>query len=350
MLVVILALVVMITLHELGHYLTAKRAGMKVTEFFLGFGPKIWSIQRGETEYGIKLHPGRRLREDHRHGEPRGGAAGGRGPHLPPEVVRPAGVGGRRRLGHALPAGPGADLRGPGRSSGSPAARSTTEPGSPAPVDRAASPTGSGADEAGLQPGDRIVAIDGEPTTAAPAKRRSRQVVPVPTRTATTVPRSPTLLQRSSTARPAVGLAAAAYTYTADRRQPPTRGLRPRHHRWHERRPTEKVGPVEGLVQGAGRVRNIIVGVSIEGRSASFFSPSGISPTSARQVGSAREDRTTPGQDVRRPRTRTRARRRPPRSTARLAPRLAPRARTGSCRSTASSARLRRRRRSTPAR
>lgn len=57
MLVVILALVVMITLHELGHFLTAKRAGMKVTEFFLGFGPKIWSTRRGETEYGIKLIP-----------------------------------------------------------------------------------------------------------------------------------------------------------------------------------------------------------------------------------------------------------------------------------------------------
>jgi hypothetical protein len=57
MLVVIMALVVMITLHELGHYLTAKRAGMKVTEFFLFFGPKVWSIKRGETEYGIKCIP-----------------------------------------------------------------------------------------------------------------------------------------------------------------------------------------------------------------------------------------------------------------------------------------------------
>ena len=46
-----------IFLHELGHYLAAKRAGMKVTEFFLGFGPRIWSFQRGETEYGIKLIP-----------------------------------------------------------------------------------------------------------------------------------------------------------------------------------------------------------------------------------------------------------------------------------------------------
>lgn len=57
MLAVVLAIVVMITLHELGHYLTAKRAGMKVTEFFLGFGPKIWSTRRGETEYGIKAIP-----------------------------------------------------------------------------------------------------------------------------------------------------------------------------------------------------------------------------------------------------------------------------------------------------
>jgi len=51
------ALVVMITLHELGHFLTAKLAGMKVTQFFLGFGPRIWSVRRGETEYGIKAIP-----------------------------------------------------------------------------------------------------------------------------------------------------------------------------------------------------------------------------------------------------------------------------------------------------
>ncbi|MGI8663900.1 MAG: M50 family metallopeptidase [Acidimicrobiales bacterium] len=56
-LVVVAAIIVMIFLHELGHYLTAKWAGMKVTEFFLGFGPKVWSFQRGETEYGIKAIP-----------------------------------------------------------------------------------------------------------------------------------------------------------------------------------------------------------------------------------------------------------------------------------------------------
>jgi membrane-associated protease RseP (regulator of RpoE activity) len=55
--IMISAIVVMIFLHELGHYLTAKWSGMKVTEFFLFFGPKIWSFKRGETEYGIKLIP-----------------------------------------------------------------------------------------------------------------------------------------------------------------------------------------------------------------------------------------------------------------------------------------------------
>ena len=52
--IVIAALVFMIFMHELGHYLTARWAGMKVTEFFIGFGPRIWSFKWGETEYGIK--------------------------------------------------------------------------------------------------------------------------------------------------------------------------------------------------------------------------------------------------------------------------------------------------------
>lgn len=56
-LVVVLALGACIFLHELGHYLTARWAGMKVTEFFLGVGPRIWSFRRGETEYGVKAIP-----------------------------------------------------------------------------------------------------------------------------------------------------------------------------------------------------------------------------------------------------------------------------------------------------
>jgi len=41
--------------HEAAHFAAAKAFGMKVTEFFAGFGPRLWSFRRGETEYGIKL-------------------------------------------------------------------------------------------------------------------------------------------------------------------------------------------------------------------------------------------------------------------------------------------------------
>jgi membrane-associated protease RseP (regulator of RpoE activity) len=54
---VILSLFTIIMLHEFGHFIMAKRAGMKVTEFFVGFGPRIWSFRRGETEYGLKAVP-----------------------------------------------------------------------------------------------------------------------------------------------------------------------------------------------------------------------------------------------------------------------------------------------------
>lgn len=56
-LAVILGLLVMIFLHELGHFVMARRADMKVTEFFIGFGPRIWSFKRGEVEYGLKAIP-----------------------------------------------------------------------------------------------------------------------------------------------------------------------------------------------------------------------------------------------------------------------------------------------------
>ncbi|MBB5805310.1 membrane-associated protease RseP (regulator of RpoE activity) [Saccharothrix ecbatanensis] len=46
-----------IALHELGHLATAKMFGMKVTRYFIGFGPRIWSFRRGETEYGLKAIP-----------------------------------------------------------------------------------------------------------------------------------------------------------------------------------------------------------------------------------------------------------------------------------------------------
>ena len=54
---VIGAIVAIVMLHELGHFATAKWAGMKVSEYFFGFGPRLWSIKKGETEYGIKAIP-----------------------------------------------------------------------------------------------------------------------------------------------------------------------------------------------------------------------------------------------------------------------------------------------------
>lgn len=57
MLIVVLAIIGMIFLHEMGHYVTARAAGMKVTEFFLGFGPRLWSMRRGDTIYGVKAIP-----------------------------------------------------------------------------------------------------------------------------------------------------------------------------------------------------------------------------------------------------------------------------------------------------
>lgn len=53
----VVALLVSVMLHEGGHFLTARRFGMKATQFFVGFGPTLWSTRRGETEYGVKAIP-----------------------------------------------------------------------------------------------------------------------------------------------------------------------------------------------------------------------------------------------------------------------------------------------------
>ncbi|CAB4672426.1 unannotated protein [freshwater metagenome] len=46
-----------IALHEIGHLLPAKKFGVKVTEYMIGFGPTIWSKTKGETTYGLKGIP-----------------------------------------------------------------------------------------------------------------------------------------------------------------------------------------------------------------------------------------------------------------------------------------------------
>jgi regulator of sigma E protease len=55
--VFVVSIVAAIMLHEYGHFVTARWFGMRADRFFLGFGPTLWSTQRGETEYGVKALP-----------------------------------------------------------------------------------------------------------------------------------------------------------------------------------------------------------------------------------------------------------------------------------------------------
>lgn len=152
-LVIVGGIILMIMLHEAGHCVVAKRAGMKVTEFFLGFGPRLWSFRRGETEYGVKALPlggyvrivgMSSLEEVDPADEPR---TYRQGRYRDRTKVVLAGVAVNLVLalvlffvvivGRGLPDGP-----------------STTV---------SAVVTGSAAHEAGLREGDRILAIDGQP-------------------------------------------------------------------------------------------------------------------------------------------------------------------------------------------
>jgi membrane-associated protease RseP (regulator of RpoE activity) len=56
-LVFVVGLLVSILLHEIGHFSTARLTGMKVTQFFMGFGPRLYSRTRGEVEYGVRALP-----------------------------------------------------------------------------------------------------------------------------------------------------------------------------------------------------------------------------------------------------------------------------------------------------
>jgi len=56
-LIMVLGIGVSIALHEIGHLTPAKRFGVKVTQYMVGFGPTVWSRRRGETEYGVKAIP-----------------------------------------------------------------------------------------------------------------------------------------------------------------------------------------------------------------------------------------------------------------------------------------------------
>jgi membrane-associated protease RseP (regulator of RpoE activity) len=55
--VFVAGLLVSVFLHEVGHFSTARLTGMKVTQFFMGFGPRVWSRTKGEVEYGVRALP-----------------------------------------------------------------------------------------------------------------------------------------------------------------------------------------------------------------------------------------------------------------------------------------------------
>ena len=55
--VFVLGLLISIFLHEVGHFSTARLTGMKATQFFMGFGPRVWSRTKGEVEYGVRALP-----------------------------------------------------------------------------------------------------------------------------------------------------------------------------------------------------------------------------------------------------------------------------------------------------
>jgi membrane-associated protease RseP (regulator of RpoE activity) len=84
----IVGLALSVGLHELGHLVPGKLFGVRVTEYFIGFGPTLWSRQRGETEYGVKAIP-------------LGGYVKLIG-MLPPGDPRPRTAGGQRRPGGGI--------------------------------------------------------------------------------------------------------------------------------------------------------------------------------------------------------------------------------------------------------
>jgi membrane-associated protease RseP (regulator of RpoE activity) len=57
MVLFVVGVLVAIFFHEVGHFVTARWTGMKATQFFMGFGPRLWSVRRGETEYGVRALP-----------------------------------------------------------------------------------------------------------------------------------------------------------------------------------------------------------------------------------------------------------------------------------------------------
>ena len=168
----VVALLVSVLLHEAGHFLTARRYGMKATQFFVGFGPTLWSRRTGETEWGVKAIPAggfvkivgmTQLEEVDPADEPR---AFWRQPARQRAVVLAAGstvhfllaallvLLGSLAIGKAVQLSPGIGALSECVPVSSAPDAGCDEPGAlPAP-----------AQAAGLQVGDVVVSVDGQPT------------------------------------------------------------------------------------------------------------------------------------------------------------------------------------------
>lgn len=157
----VVAIIVVVMIHESGHFFVAKLFDFKVTKFFLGFGPTLWSVDKGETEYGVKAIPA-------------GGFVKivGMNPYeeVPPED-RPRAYSSKPRWQRALVivAGSGTHfvvafliLLVTAMTLGFPTGDVTNEVAAVNAVRGATTP----ALEAGIEPGDHIVGVGGHRTTA----------------------------------------------------------------------------------------------------------------------------------------------------------------------------------------
>jgi membrane-associated protease RseP (regulator of RpoE activity) len=198
----VLALVVSIALHELGHMAPAKKFGVKVTQYMIGFGPTLWSTKKGDTEYGVKgfllggyirmigmFPPGPTARSRPAAPDVSAPSSNRLARSQPAEIVEP---GDEKRTFYALPVrqklvvmlgGPTMNLllavvlftivfAGFGTPTPTTSVNTVTAcvPTAQDPEGTCAGGAGqpTGAAAAGLQPGDQIVAWDGAPVTQWP--------------------------------------------------------------------------------------------------------------------------------------------------------------------------------------
>ena len=167
MFVFVVGILVSVFLHETGHFVTARMTGMKATQFFLGFGPRLWSFRRGETEYGVRALPlgafvriiGMNNLDD-----------------VPPEDEART----YRQKSYPAP-----DARHHGRLADAPAdrhrpavhgVRHPRRAGRACRAPRSPSRTNGPADEAGLQSGDVVLSVDGVDRRRLRRARRGRPV------------------------------------------------------------------------------------------------------------------------------------------------------------------------------